>query len=116
MDRNREHIGPFVEDTLRAVAVMDIDVEDRHALVLQAQMGGPNRAIDEKRKTAGNIAIGVMARRAAERASRILAVHDELAAVVATSVAAQAAAQVPGPIGQPVSAVCQPRRSTIWVG
>ena len=42
--------------------------------------------------------------------------EESWAAVVATSVAAQAAARVPGPIGHDVSIVCQPRRPTMWVG
>jgi hypothetical protein len=32
MDRNRQHIRPRVEDLLRAVAVMGIDVENGHTV------------------------------------------------------------------------------------
>ncbi len=78
MDRDGEHVGPFVEDALRAVAVMDVDVEDRDTLVLQAQVRGCDRAVVEKAEAAGEIAIGVMAGRTAKRVGRALAVHDEL--------------------------------------
>src|SRR5438045_2694988 len=37
VDRDREHVGAPVEDALRAVAVMDIDVEHGDAFVLAAQ-------------------------------------------------------------------------------
>jgi hypothetical protein len=37
MDRNRQNIGPFVEDALRTITMMDVDVEDRHALVPASQ-------------------------------------------------------------------------------
>jgi hypothetical protein len=48
MDRNREHICPLIEDALRTVAVMHVDIEDRHALVLQPKLGRRNRAVVEK--------------------------------------------------------------------
>jgi hypothetical protein len=32
MNRHREHLRALVEDALRAVAVMNVDVEDRDAL------------------------------------------------------------------------------------
>ena len=48
MDRNGEHVGPFVEDALRAVAVMHVDIEDRDALVLQPKLSRRHRAVVEK--------------------------------------------------------------------
>ena len=105
MDRHGEHIAPFVENALRAVAMVDVDVEDRDTLVAEPQMGGCDRAVVEKAKTAGDIAKGVVTGRAAERVDGILAIQHHCAAVAATSVAAQAAAKVPGPIGQPVRRV-----------
>ena len=57
---------------------MDVDVEDRDALVFQPQMGGGDRAVVEKAKAAGDIAKGVMTGRAAERVDGILAVHHHL--------------------------------------
>src|SRR5258708_19610531 len=67
LDRNRQNFGPLVEDALGAVAVVDIDVEDRHALMFQAQMGGRDRAVVEKAKAAGEVAIGGMTGRTAGR-------------------------------------------------
>ena len=57
---------------------MDVDVEDCHALMPASQMGGCDRAVVEETKAAGEVAVGVMARRTAECVSRILAVQDEL--------------------------------------
>ena len=54
MDRHRENVGPFVENPLRAVAMMDIDVEDRHPLMLQTQVSRGDRAVVEKAKAAGS--------------------------------------------------------------
>ena len=69
---------PFVEDALRAVAVVDVDVEDRDALVAEPQMGGCDRAVVEKAKTAGDIAKGVMAGRTAQRVDGIFTVQHHL--------------------------------------
>ena len=78
MDRDGEDVRPLVENALRAVAVMDVDVEDHDALVLQPQMRGGDRAVVEEAEAAGHVAIGVMAGRTAERVDRILAVHHHL--------------------------------------
>jgi len=78
VDRHREHVGPFVEDALRAIAVMNVDIEDRHALMLQAQMRRCDRAVVEETEATGQIAIGVMARRTTKRIGGALAVHHEL--------------------------------------
>jgi hypothetical protein len=78
VDRNRQHVGPFVENALRTVAVMDVDVEDRHALMLEPQMGCRDCAVVEETEAARQIAVGMMAGRTAERVGRVLAVHDEL--------------------------------------
>ena len=117
MDRHREDVRPFVEDALRAVAVVDVDVEDRDALMLQPQMRRRDRAVVEETEAAGHVAIGVMAGRTAQRIGRVLAVHDQLrgrrrdirgGAGRGPGAGADRAAAV--------SAVCQPRRPTMWVG
>jgi hypothetical protein len=43
VDGNGEDAAPFIEDALRAVAVVDVDVEDRDALVFQPQIRGTRR-------------------------------------------------------------------------
>jgi len=96
--------------------MMDIDAEDGHALMPQPQMRRCDRRVVEKTEAAGEVAIGMMSRRTAQRIGCVLPSSTSCAAVAATSVAAQAAAKVPGPIGQDVSIVCQPSRPTIWVG
>src|SRR5215218_5753092 len=78
MDRNREHVGAFVEDTLRAVAVVDVDIEYSDPLVLQLKLSRRDCAVVKKAESACQIAVGVMTGRPAQRVSRILAVHHEL--------------------------------------
>ena len=78
MDRHGEDVGPVIKNALRAVAMMNVDVEDRHALVAEAQMGGCDRAVVEKAKAAGDVAKGVMTGRPAECVDGILAVHHHL--------------------------------------
>lgn len=78
MDRDRVDIRPRVEDSLRAVAVMDVDVEDHDTLVPLPQMRRRDPAVVEEAEAAGHVAIGVMAGRPAERIGRILAVHHHL--------------------------------------
>src|SRR6185369_11326527 len=116
MDRNRENVGAFVEDALRAVAMMHVDIEYSDPLVLQLKFSRRDCAVVKKAESAGEIAVGMMTGRPAERVAASSPSITSRAAVVATSVAAQAAAQVPGPIGHAVSAACQPRRPTICVG
>ena len=48
MDRNREHVRTLIEDALRAVAVMHVDIEDRDAFVLQPKLRRRHRAVVEK--------------------------------------------------------------------
>ena len=67
MDRHGQHVGALVEDALRAVAVMQVDVDDRHARGEAAKVLGGDRRIVEEAEAAGDIAEGMMARRAAER-------------------------------------------------
>src|SRR6266851_482982 len=66
MQRDEEHVGPLVEDALRAVAVMDVDIEDGDAAEREAQMLRGDRGVVEIAEAAGLVGIGVMAGRAAE--------------------------------------------------
>ena len=67
MDRHGQHIGAGVEDALRAVAVMQVDVEDRDARRIRAQTLRGDRRIVEEAEAAGDIGEGVVAGRPAER-------------------------------------------------
>ncbi len=78
VERDGEHRGVAVEDALRAVAVMHVDVEHRDPGVALAQGSGGDRAVVEVAVSPGPVAIGVMAGRAAERVGRVLAVEHEL--------------------------------------
>ena len=73
-----QDVGPCIENALRAVAVMHIDIEDRDALVALPQMSRCDRGVVEKAEAAGHVGIGVMTGRAAERVAGILAVDHEL--------------------------------------
>ncbi len=52
MDRHREHVVALEEDALRAVAVMDVDVEHGHALVLLPQALGGNGGVVQEAEAA----------------------------------------------------------------
>jgi hypothetical protein len=67
MDRHGEHVAARVEDALRAVAVVQVDVEDRDAAAGPGQPLGGDGRIVEKAEAAGEVGEGVVARRAAER-------------------------------------------------
>ena len=67
MDRDREHVGAPVEDALRAVAVMDIDVEHGDAFVLAAQALRGNGSVVQEAEAAGHVGISMMPGRPAER-------------------------------------------------
>ncbi len=67
MNGNRQHVGRFVEDALGAVAVMNIDVENSHTLMLQPQVRGRDSAVVEKTESARLITIGMMSRRTTQR-------------------------------------------------
>ena len=78
MDRHRENVGPFVEDALRAVAVVHIDIENRDALVLQLKLSRRHCAVVEKAGSAREIAVGMMTGRPAKGIGCVLTVHDKL--------------------------------------
>ncbi|MPL86073.1 hypothetical protein SDC9_32049 [bioreactor metagenome] len=67
MQRDRQHVVTFVEDALRAVAVMHVDVEDRRAMAARAQILGRDAAVVEEAEPARDLAIGMMARGARQR-------------------------------------------------
>jgi hypothetical protein len=67
VDGDEEHVGAVIEDALRAVAGVDVDVEDRHAAAFPAQVFRRDRGVVEVAEAARHIAIGMMARRPAER-------------------------------------------------
>src|SRR5581483_646924 len=66
VDRYGQHIVTFVEDALCAVAMMYVDIEDRHALMLRTQTLRGDCRIVQKAETAGHVGIGMMARRPAK--------------------------------------------------
>lgn len=70
----QEHVVAVVEDFLRAIAVVVIDVEDRDAgvAVVDEALGGDG-GIVEVAIAAEEIAARMMARRAAEREGRAFA-------------------------------------------
>ena len=71
MKRHIKYIGILFEDVLRAVAVVDVPVDDCHAIepvLTPSGSGGDSRAI-EKAEAEGLVRLCVMARRAHERKS-----------------------------------------------
>src|SRR5690242_21170861 len=78
MNRNRKHVGPLVEDALRAVAVMYVNIEDRHTLVLVAQALRRDGRVVQKAETACHVGEGMMAGRPAERVDLACAVAHEV--------------------------------------
>ena len=73
MERHGQHVGARVKDALGAVAVMQVDIEDRHARRILAQALRGDRRIVEEAEAAGDVGKGVMPGRAAQRVSRGLA-------------------------------------------
>src|SRR5690606_19185476 len=63
VDRDGQHVGAVVEDVLRAVAVVIVDVEHGDAAALAQPMRGGGRTV-EIAEAAEAGALGVMARRA----------------------------------------------------
>ena len=105
MDRDGEHVRPCVEDALRAVAVMQVDVEDRDARGGPAQMLGGDGRIVEEAEAAGDIGEGVMAGRTAERIGGRLARLHGLGGRDRDQALQQALSNVSAEIGQAVSAM-----------
>ena len=77
VNRDRQHVAAGPEDALGAVAVMDVDVEDRDPLVAGAQPLGGDRAVVEEAEAAGHVGEGVVARRPAQRIGGALALGDQ---------------------------------------
>src|SRR5438105_8179168 len=71
VDRGGEHVVALVEDALRAVAMVVVDVDDRHARGARVAQGlcGEGRVV-EKAVAAEEVGAGVVARRAGERQRR----------------------------------------------
>ena len=67
MDRHGQHIGAGVEDALRAVAVVQVDIEYRNARRRLAQRLRRDRRIVEEAEAAGDVGEGVMSGRPAKR-------------------------------------------------
>ena len=106
MERHRQHVGARVEDALRAIAVMQVDVEDRHARALLAQALRGDRRIVEEAEAAGDVGEGVMPGRAAKRVSRRLAGRaPHRPPRPQTQALQQALSKVSAEIGQAVSAM-----------
>ena len=103
--RNREDIGSRVEDALRAVAVMEIDVEDGDPRLCPQQALRSDRRIVEEAEAAGDIHKGMVARRPAQRIGGRLARLHASAAATALQALQQALSKVSAEIGQAVSAI-----------
>ncbi len=75
-----EDLRVVLEHVLRAVAVMHVEIHDRHALqpVRRAGMGCPDRDIVEQAKAHRHVALGMMSRRAhtAEGVGRAVLQHQ----------------------------------------
>src|SRR5580692_806405 len=67
VDGNRQHVRAIVENLLRAVAVMGVDIEDRDARMTRAQPLRGDRGVVEIAKAGGAVGARMMARGAAER-------------------------------------------------
>ena len=60
MDRADQHVRPFPEDELRAVAVMHVDVDDRDLAEALGQLMGGDRGIVEVADPGHQVGIGVV--------------------------------------------------------
>ena len=67
VDRDGEHVVALEEDALRAVAVMDVDIEHGDARMPAAQALGGDGGVVQEAEAARHVGIGVMAGRPAER-------------------------------------------------
>ena len=67
MCRHVEHPGVVVEDVLRAIAVMDVPVDDRHALALLGQMRRSDGDIVEQTEAHRPVGHGMVPGRATGR-------------------------------------------------
>jgi hypothetical protein len=103
---DHQHVGALVEDRLRAVAVVVVDVEHRHPpRAPRAQRLRRHRGVVDVAVAAGEGAVRVVARRPAEREGGAPLPATMPAAVSAVSCAARTAAQVPATKGAPPSKV-----------
>ncbi|CAM2153272.1 hypothetical protein PT2222_20123 [Paraburkholderia tropica] len=81
MQRGKQHVVAIVEDRLRAVAVVIVDVENRHApCALREPVRGGERRVVEVAVAAHHVAARVMAGRAAQRERGLCAVVHALRA------------------------------------
>ncbi len=70
MDRDRQHIATPVEDPLRAVAVMHVDIKNGRPAPRRAQIVCRDGGVVQKAEAAGQILKGMMPRRTAKRVGR----------------------------------------------
>ena len=66
MDGKSHDIPPPVENTLRSVSVMNIDIQNSDPFMLRAEKLGRNCRIVQETKSAGHVGIGMMPRRTAK--------------------------------------------------
>src|SRR6056297_2743776 len=78
MDRDGQYVVAIVENALRAVAVMHVDIEDRRAQARHTQPFGCDGSVVEKAEPPGQIAEGMMPRRAAEGVDSARALGQEI--------------------------------------
>ena len=57
MQRDRQHVGPLVEDALRAVAVVDVDVDDGDAAEPRRHVPGGDGDVVEKAEAARHVGV-----------------------------------------------------------
>ncbi len=80
VDRDGQNVVAFVEDALRAVAVVNVHVEDRGPVPELAQVFGCDAGVVQETEAAGQIAESMMAGRAAQHIDRLFAAMDEIRA------------------------------------
>ena len=102
MDGQEQHVIAIVENRLRAIAMVIIDVEDHHALALVAKRLRSPRGVIHEAISAKEVRPGVT-RRSRQRERRSFAATDELLRRQALSAPSFAAVQVPAVSGVPLS-------------
>jgi len=80
MRRHGQHLRIVVEDALRAIAVVHVDVEDCRTAAGAQQRLGCDGGVVEETETARHVGEGVMPRRTAERVDHLLARQHRLGA------------------------------------
>lgn len=104
VDRGEQHVAALIENRLRAIAVVIVDVEDRDPLValIEERLRGDGSVVEvaiTAHQIAGSVVSGGRHKAKALRAPRWISA----CAVRATCAALYAACQVPAVIGAPPS-------------